>query len=96
MKAYIIGLFATVVIVALNILAGNAASGFAPIHCWALAIIAAVACGIGAYQEWFRHKIIKMVEEAGLLDEIEDSADSVAFKLIDKLDRDREDNTNDE
>ena len=55
MKAYIIGLFATVCIIILNLLNGVATS-FSPYHGWALAIIAFVSCAVGVYESYFRQK----------------------------------------
>ena len=90
MRAYIVGLVATIAIIILNLISGNAAVGFSPLHSWALAIIALVACGVGVYNEWFRQHILNMVKEAGLFDEFESGAEDIATRIAIKMEEDQD------
>lgn len=95
MKAYLIGLFATVCIAVLNLIGGNAATGFSAIHSWVLVFIAFIACAVGAYEGYFREKVLAAIKEAGLLDELEDGTMQMADKLIEKMEKTDEEDKND-
>ena len=95
MKAYLIGLFATVCIAVLNLIGGNAATGFSAIHSWVLVFIAFIACAVGAYEGYFREKVLAAIKEAGLLDELDSGVEIMADKLIEKMEKTNEEDEND-
>ena len=93
MKAYIIGLFATVCIIILNLLDGIT-TPFSPHHGWALAIIALVACAVGVYESYFRQKVLRMIEESGMMDELESGVEKMADEIVSKIKTSKEDADN--
>ena len=93
MKAYIIGLFSTVCIIILNLLNG-VENSFSPYHGWALAIIALVTCAVGVYESYFRQKVIKMLEESGMMDELESGVEKMADEIVSKIKTNKEDADN--